>query len=372
MQHGRARARSDHGALRFRPAPDRRRSRLCGWFAVAALALGTGLVAPFAAAQEMQETSSAVVLMYHRFGETDLPSTLDQFEEHIAILTDGRYNVLPLEEVVDAIAEGTPLPDRTIAITIDDTAASVYHEAFPRFQAAGLPFTLFVNTDAVGQSAGLLNWSQVRTMAEAGVTIGAHSAAHGHMAFMDRGTMEQDLARMTATFLEELGYVPRLFAYPYGEYSAELVAMVESAGYMAAFGQHSGVVAAGADLFTLPRFALNERYGETERFSMIIDTLAFPVRDILPEDMPIRGASAANPPSIGFTVEPEAGPLHRLACFASNGAHVDLEVLGDRRVEIRLDRPFAPGRGRLNCTIPEPDGRFRWFGLPFLVPGGQE
>ena len=30
------------------------------------------------------------------------------------------YNVLPLEEVAHALKEGTPLPDRTVAITIDD------------------------------------------------------------------------------------------------------------------------------------------------------------------------------------------------------------------------------------------------------------
>ena len=114
-------------------------------------------------------------------------------------------------------------------------------------------------------------------MVEAGVTIGAHSAAHGHMAFMDRGAMEEDLVRMTSTFLIELGFVPRLFAYPYGEYSAELITMIQNAGYAAAFGQHSGAAAAGANPFTLPRFALNERYGKPDRFATIVDTLAFPV-----------------------------------------------------------------------------------------------
>lgn len=347
-----------------------------GWLTGVALALGTVIFAvPVVQAQVDAEPASAVVLMYHRFGEAGVPSTnirLDQFEEHIAILTDGRYNVRPLEEIVTALAAGTPMPDRTIAITIDDTYRSTYTEAFPRLQAAGLPFTLFVNTDSVGQVAGALSWSEIRSMAEAGVTIGAHSAAHGHMAFMDRGAMEQDLARMTSTFLSELGYVPRLFAYPYGEYSAELVAMIENAGYVAAFGQHSGAVAHGANHYTLPRFALNERYGESDRFATIVDTLAFPVRDIMPEDMPIRGTGSANPPSIGFTAEESVGSLHRLACFASNGANVDLELLGDRHVEIRLDRPFAPGRSRLNCTLPTSDGRFRWLGLPFLVPGGVE
>jgi len=343
------------------------------WLAAAALVLAvTGEVAAQDAATA---PTGAVILMYHRFGEDAYPSTsirIAQFEEHIATLTSGAYNVLPLGEVVAALAAGTPLPDRTIAITIDDAYRSAMTEAFPRFQAAGLPFAIFVNTDAVGQRAGALSWDDLRTMAEAGVEIGAHSAAHLHMAGLDRGAMQADLARMTAAFLVELGSVPQLFAYPYGEYSGELVAMIVDSGYVAAFGQHSGVAAAGADMFTLPRFALNERYGETERFRTIIEALPLPVTDVLPADMLIQpGSGLANPPAIGFTVSESVGRLDRLGCFASHHDAVTVELMG-RRVEVRLGAPFPPGRSRLNCTLPTADGRFRWLGIPFLVPGGSE
>ena len=319
--------------------------------------------------------SGAVILMYHRFGEDAYPSTsirLAQFEEHIAKLTSGAYHVMALEEVAAALRDGTPLPDRTVVITIDDAYRSIYTEAFPRLQAAGLPFTVFVNTDSVGQVPGALTWDELRAMEEAGVAIGAHSASHAHMAAQDRGAMEEDLARMTAAFLAELGHVPALFAYPYGEYSAELVAMVEDAGYVAAFGQHSGVATAGSDMFTLPRFALNERYGAPDRFATIVDALPLEVTDALPSDMLIQpGSGTANPPAIGFTVGESAGRLDRLACFASHDDGLSLELLG-RRVEVRLAQPFPPGRSRLNCTLPTADGRFRWYGMPFLVPGGED
>jgi len=319
--------------------------------------------------------SGAVILMYHRFGEDAYPSTsiqLEQFEEHVAKLSSGAYHVLPLSQIVAALRDGTPLPDRAVAITIDDAYRSIYTEAFPRLQAAGLPFTIFVNTDSVGQVAGALTWEELRVMEDAGVEIGAHSASHAHMANQDRGATEEDLARMTATFLAELGHVPQLFAYPYGEYSAELRSMVQDAGYGAAFGQHSGVATAGADMFTLPRFALNERYGQPDRFATIIDALPLEVSDVLPSDMLIQpGSGMANPPAIGFTVGESAGRLDRLACFASHDDGLSLELLG-RRVEVRLARPFPPGRSRLNCTLPTADGRFRWFGMAFLVPGAED
>src|SRR3546814_10430794 len=88
--------------------------------------------------------------MYHRFGEHKAAATnitLQQFAAHIAELTSGRYSVLPLPEIVAALREGRPLPDRTVAITIDDAYLSVYREAWPMLKAAGLPFTLFAATD---------------------------------------------------------------------------------------------------------------------------------------------------------------------------------------------------------------------------------
>jgi hypothetical protein len=83
---------------------------------------------------------SAVFLMYHRFGEDAYPSTnvrIEQFEAHVAELTSGKYNVMPVGEILGALRSGKSLPDRTIGITIDDAYLSVYKEAWPRLKAAG-------------------------------------------------------------------------------------------------------------------------------------------------------------------------------------------------------------------------------------------
>jgi hypothetical protein len=32
-----------------------------------------------------------------------------------------------------------------------------------------------------------------------------------------------------------------------------------------------------------------------------------------------------------------------------------------------MTKPIPPGRGRINCTIPTLDGRWRWFGWQFTV-----
>ena len=77
---------------------------------------------------------SAVLVMYHRFGEDKYPSTsvtLAQFEAHIEHLASGGYTVLPVPEILAAIDAGRPLPERTVGITVDDATRSTFVEAWP-------------------------------------------------------------------------------------------------------------------------------------------------------------------------------------------------------------------------------------------------
>src|SRR5688572_7722820 len=94
----------------------------------------------------------AVAFIYHRFGEGSLPSTsvsLAQFDAHLDHLAHNGFKVWSLDRVVGALLEGTALPEKVVAITIDDGFASIYTEAYPRLKARGFAFTVFLNTDAI-------------------------------------------------------------------------------------------------------------------------------------------------------------------------------------------------------------------------------
>ena len=333
--------------------------------ALVLIAVGSMTAIGSAAASE----NGAVIFLYHRFGEDDFPSTsigLDRFADHLAELTSGRYNVISLPDIVAAFKAGTELPDRTIAVTIDDAFLSVYSEAWPRLRAAGLPFTLFVATDPLdGRVSGYMSWDQLREMASSGVTIGHHTTSHLHMPFADSERTERALAKANERFEAELGLTPTLFAYPYGEFSQTNVDLVRSAGFAAAFGQHSGVAHPAHDLYTLPRFALSDQFGELSRLILAANALPLPVSDLTPSDTVL----GPNPPPLGFTVAEDIEGLNRLACYASHEAGpARIERLGDRRIEVRLQAPFPAGRGRINCTLDAGDGRWRWFGIQFLIP----
>jgi len=225
---------------------------------------------------------SASILIYHRFGESRYPATnikLEQFDAHLKELKDGGYHVLPLAEIVAAFHDHTPLPDRAVAITIDDAYKSIYTEAWPRLKAAGFPFTVFVATDPVdGAYPDYMNWDEIRALVKAGATIGAHTASHVHMPALSDEQNAAQIRKSNARFLAELGAVPKLFAYPYGEMSRAARAEAMKAGYAAAFGQHSGVAYDGGDQYFLPRFSFDEAFGDIERFRIAANALPLPVK----------------------------------------------------------------------------------------------
>lgn len=311
----------------------------------------------------------AVIIMYHRFDEQDYPTTnirLDQFDEHLAELTSGKYTVMSLPDIVAAMKAGTPLPDRTVGITVDDAYASVYEHAWPRLKKAGLPFTLFVATDPVDRKlGGIMTWDQIREIRDQGATIGHHTVTHAHMAGAAQDKNLAEFTEASKRLKAELGSVPKIFAYPYGEASQALEAMARDQGFEAAFGQHSGVAHPSLGYFYLPRFAMNESFGGIGRFRLAVNALAMPVADLTPADQLI---TANNPPAMGFTLIPPAPKaIDRLACFASHEGRARLERLGELRIEVRVNRPFPAGRGRINCTVPGPDGRWYWLGRQFFI-----
>ena len=128
---------------------------------------------------------SVSIIMYHRFGESNYPSTniqLDRFKEHLEELKNPKYKVMHLSKIIKEIKAGKELPEFTVAITIDDAFISVYKEGWPLLKEYNYPFTLFVATDPIDQGLnGYMNWDQLRELRANGVEIGSQTKSHPHM-----------------------------------------------------------------------------------------------------------------------------------------------------------------------------------------------
>jgi peptidoglycan/xylan/chitin deacetylase (PgdA/CDA1 family) len=318
------------------------------------------------------QDGSAVVLIYHRFGEERYSSTnvrREQFENQIKILAEGGYHFPDPLEFAARIARGRAPSDLSILVTVDDAFRSALEVAWPVLKSQDIPLTLFVATDPVdaGQP-GYLSWDEIRGLERQGVVIGHHGGAHGHLTEMSIREALKDIRRASRRFETELGHVPKLFAYPYGEYSPELERAIRRRGFIASFAQYSGAISKGSPAFSLPRFAINEHFGDSDRFRLVTRSRALPVRDVSPPGPQIT--SSSNPPRLRFRVASNIEGLEALACYPS---HMDraaaINISRGLRVQVQFEKPFPPGRNRINCTLPSPDGRWYWFGRLFMVPG---
>lgn len=77
-----------------------------------------------------------------------LMATTEAFAAQLEFLKE-RYTVVPLDEMVERVHAGRPMPPRAVAITFDDGYADNYEHAYRLLRAAGLPATFYVTTGAL-------------------------------------------------------------------------------------------------------------------------------------------------------------------------------------------------------------------------------
>ena len=312
--------------------------------------------------------NSAIVFMYHKFGVSKYQSTsitIEQFADHIEEFNKEKYSVKSLEYIVDTINNDGKLEDNIIGISIDDADKSFLTIGWPEFKKNNLPVTLFVNTSTiVKNNKNYLNWDQIRKLKNEGVEIGAHSHSHMHMSDLSIEDVKKELETSNRIFLKELGEIPRLFAYPYGEANNEIIKLLKEYKFKVAFGQHSGVINETSNMYYLPRFSLNEKYGEIERVKFAASAKGLGVYDFVPNDPTLK----ENPPFIGFSILDEK-LVFSLDCFIFDSkGQVDKEIFKfNERIEIRLKRKLQKGRSRMNCTTKDSSGNWRWFGHQFYL-----
>ena len=304
--------------------------------------------------------------MYHRFNEPKYPSTniqMDIFKQQIEIIQDSKYKFNNPSEFEKMFS--TPKIKKEILITIDDAFLSFYQEAWPFLKENKIPFILFVSTEPVGKK-GYMSWNQIREVElEDFAFIGHHSHTHDYLINETNDQFISDIEKANKIFLKELGYIPNLFSYPFGEYSKFMRNYV-SENFKFAFGQHSGVIDLNKDKFELPRFPINEKYGELKRFKSIINYFPLEYKEIFPEEKYLSQKN--NPPKFQVKFFKEQKNLDNINCYSNEGNKWEKSKtnFSNYTLTIKFREPFIPRRGRINCSLND-NGKWRWFGIQFPI-----
>jgi peptidoglycan/xylan/chitin deacetylase (PgdA/CDA1 family) len=324
----------------------------------------------------------ANIFVYHRFGDNRYPSTnisLQDFEAHLNILQREKVEVLKLDDVVLRLRQGLPLPTACAVLTIDDGYRSFLSGAMPLLRRYGFPATLFVSTGLVGRE-GYLSWEELRQLSREGIDIGSHSATHFHLVEKKAGEavsewlqrVEHDIVSGQESFRKNLGEPPHLFSYPYGEYTPEVSALIESLGFIGAVGQQSGVVSEISELFVLPRFPMGGAYASEESFSTKLRMKALPVKVLHPRTTLLE---EENPPVLKVKIDDKDVDLRRLSCFVSGQGNclIRTEPSTMNTFFVQGAEPLMSRRSKYTLTAPSKDGKsWYWFSRLWINVGIRE
>ena len=252
--------------------------------------------------------------MYHRFDEKKYPSTniqLDVFKKQLKIIENQGIRFIHPKNFKEELSKNKK--ERKVLLTIDDGLLSFYENAWPILREKKIPFILFVNTREVG-SFNYMNWDQILEIQKTDqAEIGNHSHSHEYLVDESAEIIKDDILKSIEIFKKKLGKNSDFFSYPFGEYSEEFKKIIKDLGFNYAFGQHSGVIDETKDLWELPRFPINEKYGELNRFKTLMKTLPLKYKTILPEDKYLL--QSKNPPSIKIFFEENINNLEQINFF---------------------------------------------------------
>ncbi|GAA2262278.1 hypothetical protein GCM10010145_28920 [Streptomyces ruber] len=223
------------------------------------------------------------VLMYHAVATAPNEETLglsvapEAFAEQMALLGDRGFTPLTTAGLARCWRSGSPLPERPVLITFDDGYEGVHRHCLPVLAEHGFTASLFVSTAWIeGAHAGggapdvMLDWEQVRRLADAGVEIGGHSHTHPQLDQLSDEALDSELLRCAEIVSDELGTRPVSFAYPYGYSSRRVRRAVRAAGFAQALAVGNGLARRRQGPYALQRVTVR-RSTSADEFERLVE-----------------------------------------------------------------------------------------------------
>jgi len=177
------------------------------------------------------------------------------------------YTPVSLLQIAQHLQGGTPFPPRAVAVTFDDGYGDNYENAYPVVQEYRIPATIFLATQFIGtgeippwekgcytgDKPLMLSWQQVREMSAGGISFGAHTLTHPFLTRIPRQQARAEIDLSKDVIEQQIGKPVTLFAYPSGDFNADVIGMIKRAGYAAAVSILPGYIRGHDDVHALRR-----------------------------------------------------------------------------------------------------------------------
>ncbi|HEY9879838.1 MAG TPA: polysaccharide deacetylase family protein [Leptolyngbyaceae cyanobacterium] len=182
------------------------------------------------------------IVMYHDVltkPEVFFDLTPEQLETQLKEIVARGLTPVSLDQVVQHLRMGTPLPEKPILLTFDDGYAGHFEHVYPLLKKYQMPavFSIFpgkLDGKVAGRST--ITWQQLKEMAsDPLITIASHSVTHPpNLTQVSDDQLRHEVVDSKSRLEAELGIPIKYFTYPAGYYDKRVEAAVAEAGYLAA------------------------------------------------------------------------------------------------------------------------------------------
>lgn len=201
--------------------------------------------------------------------ETRYACPPELFEKHIVSLRKNGFVPVSLDAIENYLKINAPLPEKAVAITLDDGFEDNYTNAFPILAKHRIPATIFLATGSLDghnhwmalrnfPPRKMLNWEQIQAMVQHNISFGAHTVNHLKLPELPIDSARYEISASKQEIENRLGQSCKHFAYPYGLFGTKIIKVVEDSGFTLACSTLSGFNNAQTNPLSLRRI---EVYG---------------------------------------------------------------------------------------------------------------
>lgn len=203
------------------------------------------------------------IVMYHQISKRASKAgkycvTIAELENDLKHIKECGYTAINMTQLINAVYNGTQLPEKPIIITFDDGYETANEYLLPLLEKydmkavvsiIGSVTDLYEEANDHNLSYSYLNWTQVKQLAAGDrIEIQNHSydlhrntetrrgakKTSGESTEAYAGILVADIGKMQELVSEKAGTVPNTFAYPFGQYSRESKDVLKQLGFKAA------------------------------------------------------------------------------------------------------------------------------------------
>ncbi len=241
--------------------------------------------------RELVQRNKITILMFHDIKAKEAETAFTFLKRH--------YNIISLQDYLDARQQCRLLPKKAIIITFDDGHVGNYM-LLPIIRRMQIPITIFLCSDIVGSRRHfwfkhckellpdrerlkkLSNTSRLEALMQYGfnqtkeyedvqalsreqikemspwVDFQSHTCFHPILPQCDDETAKTEIESSKQHLEEDYSFIINTISYPNGDYSARDIRLAKDAGYTCGITVDYGFNDLQTDLFHLKRFSVND------------------------------------------------------------------------------------------------------------------